>query len=41
MKNIFKVLCFVVLATIFAGCPKDDTIDITPPRPFAEQYPID
>ncbi len=34
-------MCFVVLATLFAGCPKDDTIAITPVRTFAEQYPID
>ncbi len=41
MKNIFKALSFVVLAILFAGCPKDDSITIEPPRPFAEQKPID
>lgn len=41
MKNILKALCFVVLATIFVGCPKDDVPTATPPKPFAEQYPID
>lgn len=41
MKNIYKVLCFVLLATVFAGCPKDDSITAVPPKPFAEQYPID
>ncbi|MFC4740552.1 FKBP-type peptidyl-prolyl cis-trans isomerase [Flavobacterium ponti] len=41
MKNIFKALSFVVLATLFAGCPKDDTITAQPPKPYSEQYPID
>lgn len=41
MKNSLKVLCLVVLATFFAGCPKDDAVTIEPPRPFAEQLPID
>lgn len=41
MKNILKTLCLVVLATFFAGCPKDDSIEIVPVRTFAEQKPID
>jgi hypothetical protein len=41
MKNSLKVLCLVVLATFFAGCPKDDAVAIQPPKPFAEQLPID
>lgn len=41
MKNIFKVICFVLLATIFSGCPKDDEVALTPPRPFAEQKVVD
>ena len=41
MNNIFKALCFVVLATVIMGCPKEDSITATPPKPFAEQYPID
>ena len=41
MKNIFKVLCFLVLATVFTGCPKDDSITAQPPKPYAEQKPID
>ena len=41
MKNIFKALSFVVLATLFAGCPKDDTVTAQPPKPYAEQKPID
>lgn len=42
MKNIFKILSFVILATVFAGCPSDDTSTaITPPEDVAVQYPID
>jgi FKBP-type peptidyl-prolyl cis-trans isomerase FkpA len=41
MKNIFKILCFVLLATVFTGCPKDDTIEVVPPKAFSEQKPID
>ena len=41
MKNIYKVLCFVLLATVFAGCPSDDNVYAEPPKPYAEQYPID
>jgi hypothetical protein len=41
MKNIFKALSFVVLAILFAGCPKDDVPTAQPPKPYAEQKPID
>ena len=41
MKNIFKILCFIVLATLFAGCPNNnDPEPITPPLAYSEQYPI-
>lgn len=41
MKNIFNVLCLSFFALFLVGCPKDDATEITPPRPFAEQFPID
>ena len=41
MKNIYKALCFVLLAAVFAGCPKDDSPAPTPPIPYADQKPID
>ena len=41
MKNIYKLMCYVLLATVFAGCPKDDAPTAQPPKPFAEQLPID
>ena len=41
MKNILKVLCLLVLATFFVGCPKDDSITAEPAKAFSEQYPID
>lgn len=42
MKNIFKILSFVILATIFTACPSDVNGNaITPPEDVAIQYPID
>lgn len=41
MKNIFKVFCFLGLVVFFIACKSDDSIDITPPKPYAEQKPID
>ncbi len=41
MKNIYKALCLVLLATVFAGCPSDDSTSTTPITPYADQKPID
>lgn len=41
MNNIFKTLCLLVLFAFLASCSKSDSVTITPPKPYAEQYPID
>lgn len=38
MKNIYKGLCFLVLATILVACPKDDAPGPTPLRERQEVY---
>jgi hypothetical protein len=42
MKNIYKALCLVVLATVFVACPSDDTSrSVTPLRDYQEVYDED
>jgi hypothetical protein len=41
MKNIYKALCFVVLATMLVACPNTDDITVPPPRDYAEVYAED
>lgn len=41
MNNIFKTFGLLVLIVFFGSCRKSDTIEVTPPVPYAEQYPID
>lgn len=41
MKNIYKALCFVVLATMLVACPGSDDINTPPPRPYNEVYAED
>lgn len=41
MKNIYKALCFVVLATILVACPNTDDATVPPPRPYDEVYAED
>lgn len=38
MKNIYKALCFVVLATFLVACPNTDDATIPPPRDYEEVY---
>ncbi|MFN3756320.1 MAG: FKBP-type peptidyl-prolyl cis-trans isomerase [Flavobacterium sp.] len=40
MNALKRVIFFVILVSIVISCRKDDS-KIEPPRPFAEQYPVD
>lgn len=41
MNKIFKTLGLLILITFFGSCRKADPVEVTPPVPYAEQYPID
>lgn len=41
MKNIYKALCFVVLATTLVACPNTDDATTSPPRDYQEVYDED
>jgi FKBP-type peptidyl-prolyl cis-trans isomerase FkpA len=41
MIRFFKIAFVFTICLLFAECRKDDDIEITPPRPFAEQEPVD
>jgi FKBP-type peptidyl-prolyl cis-trans isomerase FkpA len=41
MIRIFKITFLLTLGVLFSNCNKDEEAIITPPIPFAEQYPKD
>lgn len=41
MKNIYKALCFVVLATMLVACPNTDDVTVPPLRDYTEVYTED
>jgi FKBP-type peptidyl-prolyl cis-trans isomerase FkpA len=41
MMRFFKIAFVFTICLLFAECRKDDVAELIPPRPFAEQEPVD